>query len=540
MKKSLFIIAAVASFMLSACTEKKAEMPFLDYDALNQQAAAEYLQPVHPGIRGEVPFWNKYAFKFTYAPAFDFDDVEGAANYVYTAQSGETTMFFTDASPRAALSPIWKELPFGDIKLSVQAVDAENNPVGEAQEREFQKDHPFIGPYEQVDADYMERAVMAAKFIHGSAVAQNWLKSPEPDLSYRFNCYPCKIWSATVQIECFLAQQVPALRDSALTVARTVADCLIRNARPADAPLAYFPPTYYYQQKDDGVGGVTERNQQYTMFVEAVCSAKALLDLYDATKDKKYFEFACNIADSYRRLQAEDGSWPVKVNYITGEPIADAPCMPTTILQLAQRLKEQYKVSGYEDMVAKAEKWLWENTISTFNFNGQFEDVEVGDKAPFQNLTNCTAVDCIDYIMGKKTNTEEEVAACVEMARFTEDQFTVWNTPINHPFSEEPGFEPRYIPFVYEQFEFQTPVDHSTAGVAMAWMRVYKATGDLLALAKAKTLVDSIVKVQSSETGRIPTVMYHDAPEDFNNIWANCTWQSITALMRMDKIVKGK
>ena len=63
---------------------------------------------------------------------------------------------------------------------------------------------------------------------------------------------------------------------------------------------------------------------------------------------------------------------------------------------------------------------------------------------------------------------EEVVTACVEMARFAEDQFTCWNSPLD--VANEGKMDA--IPFVYEQFDFQVPVDHSTAGVAMAWMRV--------------------------------------------------------------------
>lgn len=537
MKKSLIILAA-AALMAAGCSPKQGGDAQLDYEKLNAQALAEYEQPVHPGIRGEVPFWNKYAFKFMYAPAFDFDDIEGATGYTYTAEAGGQFFIFGNESPRAALTEIWTDIPAGPVHLSVQAHDARGESVGEPQVRDFTKDSPFHGPYEEVTGDCHAAAVRAAEAIHYSPIAQNWLKGPEPNLEYPFNSYACKIWSATVQNECFVAKENPAARDTAIAVARAAADCLMRHAQPADAPLAYFPPTYYRSPSGyGGMEGIVNDNYHLTMFVEAVCAAKALLDLYDACGDQKYFDFACNIASTYRKLQAEDGSWPIKVNYTTAEPVMDAPCMPTTILQLAQRLKQQYGVSGYEDMVAKSEKWMWENTISTFNFNGQFEDVRVGDKAPFQNLTNCTAVDCIDYFMGKESPSKEEISACIQMARFAEDQFTLWNAPINERAKEAEGYEPLYRPFVYEQFEFQCPIDHSTAGVAMAWMRVYDATRDPLALAKAKTLINTILLCQDPDNGIIPTVLY-----DKGNygIWVNCSWQSITALERMAAIEKGR
>ena len=532
MKKSFVIISALALLCVASCKPKSAGMPFLDYEVLNEQAAQEYLQPVHPGSRPDVPFWNKFSFKFIYAPAFDFDDVDGAAAYVFAATDGDTTLFFTSDTPRTVLSPIWGELPFGRIDLSVQAIGAEKEPVGEPQMRSFTKDYPFIGPYEAVSDDYTGAALRAAEYIHNSPIGQLWLVNGEPNLGYRFNCYACKIWSATIQCECFLAANKPEFKEEALTIARNAAAALIKYSRPAGEPLAYFPPTYFRGNEGEGITGVLDRNQESTMFVEAVCAAKALLDLYDITKDKQYFDFACRIAETYRTLQGEDGSWPMKVNYYTGEPTIPAPCMPTTILQLAQRLKDQYKVKGFEEMLARSEAWLWANTLSTFNFNGQFEDVRVEDHEPFQDLTNCVAVDCIDYLLAKPKPSEEEVRTCFEMARFAEDQFTLWNSPLGDVYSDS---NRESIPFVYEQFDFQVPVDHSTAGVAMAWMRIYEQTGDLLALAKAKALVDSLVKVQK-DSGCIPTVMHN--MEDCNDIWANCTWQSIVALTRFVAIAK--
>lgn len=53
----------------------------LDYAAINAQAAEQYLRPIRPGYEGRNPFWNGFAKKFIYAPAFDFDEVAGAANY---------------------------------------------------------------------------------------------------------------------------------------------------------------------------------------------------------------------------------------------------------------------------------------------------------------------------------------------------------------------------------------------------------------------------------------------------------------------------
>ena len=67
MDKRLFLAieGAIICALIASCTGRRT-VPEFDYEVLNAQAAAEYLQPVHPGIRGEVPFWNAYSFKFIY------------------------------------------------------------------------------------------------------------------------------------------------------------------------------------------------------------------------------------------------------------------------------------------------------------------------------------------------------------------------------------------------------------------------------------------------------------------------------------------
>ena len=87
MKKSLFCAAAICcAMMLAACSDGTSNVPEFDYEALNAQALEEYLVPVHPGIRGQRPFWNTFSIKYIYAPIFDFDDVDfflrGTSEYV--------------------------------------------------------------------------------------------------------------------------------------------------------------------------------------------------------------------------------------------------------------------------------------------------------------------------------------------------------------------------------------------------------------------------------------------------------------------------
>ena len=70
-------------------------------------------QPIRPGMPGETPFWNKFTKRFMYAPAFDFNKVNGAVKYKFMAtdEAGKTHTFTADA-PWAPLTPVWNNAMF--------------------------------------------------------------------------------------------------------------------------------------------------------------------------------------------------------------------------------------------------------------------------------------------------------------------------------------------------------------------------------------------------------------------------------------------
>jgi maltose/maltodextrin transport system substrate-binding protein len=133
--KRFFYAAALAVILFAGCK------PVCEYEALNARAAEEYLQPIRPGYEGRNPFWNKFATKFIYAPAFDFPAVEGATAYKFTVkpqdEAGTAVWSFTASEPTASLAPIWNEIPPCKVALIVEAVDAEGNVIQTVGERMF-------------------------------------------------------------------------------------------------------------------------------------------------------------------------------------------------------------------------------------------------------------------------------------------------------------------------------------------------------------------------------------------------------------------
>lgn len=495
---------------------------------LNAEAAKEYLTPIRPASEGRNPCWNEFCKKFIYAPAFDVKAVEGADNYkfIIKEKDGSGEWSFTSTDPCADLSPIWASVPPSKVDLTVLAIDGKENVLDTAYKRSFLRDFPFEGPYNSNVRPYREAAIMAALYIHKTPGAQKFKETFVPDLDlYSHFTYANKVIGGLISVEAKIAEYVPSLKEEALLIARNAARFLIDQSRPEGDCLEYFPPTYY----GDRVASKNDWNVGRTMTMDACYSGNAFLDLFRVTGDSLYYDRALKIADTFMKIQNEDGSFPIKVYFETGEPVNEVKAMLHPILNYTRRLENEYGVTKYADMSARAAKWMKEVALETFDLTGQFEDVTVEGLKPYQNLTNCTASPYASYIL-RGHPSAEEIEDARDLIRLSEDQFVHWNALPN-----KDGVRPIATPCVYEQHRYQVPVDNSSCNVANAYLDLYEATGDELAFAKAKALVDNLTVVQDITNGKIPTTFDLRSPErnKRRTYWINCTNASITILLRM-------
>ena len=548
------LLAAVAGLPAQAARREGQQ-------ALREQARKEYLQPLRPGrtaARGKVrPFWNVYSHRFLYAPAFPFEEVEGARSYRFTVVCEDgTTLSFLAKSPQADLSPVWDRIPVGEVRVSVEGLrgrmrrqagttDTQEDVIGAARiagpvgiegtgpvgaegteasgtVRVFTRDFPFEGPYAAAGRGYGEAILAGLHYIHAMPQVRRWMTDSLPDMSYTYFTYPCKIMGATIRAECLLARLDPARRDEALSIARAVADFLIRESRPATEPLACFPPTYY-----SGPGGVAhasgfQENQGKTMMMEAISAGEALLDLYAATGEKKYFDHAVGIADTYCAHQAADGSLPIKVDIATGEPVNGVRAMLGTFLSYLLRLQRDFGQKQFRAAEKKADRWMKRVPMRTFDLTAQFEDVTVQNLHPYENLTNVTACNYATYLMAKARPSRREIRDARDLIALSEDQFVHW----------QPYKDAYAAPSVFEQHKYQESINSSTSDVAGALLGWWRHTGDPLALEKARALVDVLVNTQEAGTGFLPTSLKNTRAYDY--FWMNCAFHSIEALMLME------
>ena len=518
----------------------------VNYSRINKQAVREYLQPIRPGYEHHDTYWNTYAFKFIYAPAFDFKKIPGAVKYRYTlvpdtevkekiskkAVAIKNPSFapvsFVADHPNSSLSPIWNKIPAAHVVLTVEGLDKNGKVIGEAGKRKFLRDFGFCGPYNNAVRPYREAAIKAMLCLHHTKEVKTWLDSSVPTMDYSHYTYAAKIISAVIRNESLVARYVPQERKTAIQIAESAANFLISLSQPAGTPMAYFPPTYYKNL----IASKRAENQGTAITMDANYAVHAFLDLYDVCGKKKYYEQATNILRTYKKLQRPDGSFPIKIYLHNGQPTNERNAMLHSICVTCQRMLTQYQTTEFEDMKQKAEKWMHDVAIRSFDMTGQFEDVSVNGVRPYENLTNCTAAPYAKYLLGKPHPTQEEIADAKDLLRLSEDQFTYWDHLYN-----EWGFRRYNTPCVIEQYRYKTPVDNSAANVSGGFLEYYKETGDPLAYAKAKALIDNFTIMQNAKNGFMPTTW--DCSFSRTNevsVWYNCFLSGILRMLEMDAL----
>jgi len=135
-----------------------------------------------------------------------------------------------------------------------------------------------------------------------------------------------------------------------------IADYMLNIRFKEGTPWEYHVPTYYGERSINPPKPHLHISNHFT--VMGVDAGNTFLDLFDFTGDKKYFEAAKRIADTYLKTQLDNGSWYQFVKHETGKPTAENITIPTSIINYFDRLRNDYKVNGLENSTASALKWI--------------------------------------------------------------------------------------------------------------------------------------------------------------------------------------
>ena len=477
------------------------------------------IAPGDPGVR---PFWNAHSRRFIYAPAFDLPAIEGAASYRFTivAADGNSTTFTADR-PTAALSPVWNAVPEGVTTLRVEALDAAGQVVKLAGERTFYRSPGFSGVVDEPLRPYDEAARDGLRAIFQAPNVQHWLTHGQHDRTYRLYNYPNKVMGGVIRAMAAYAQVAKdeADRAAALTIGRRVGDHLINLRLPADVPYAHVPPTYSLDVDKPFPVTKNRVKNRWLMVTSAIDAAFGFLDLHDVTGDAKYLDAATAIADTLAKTQEADGTWPLMIDWKTGDPVAPQRLIPTWIIFFFDRLDRQYELTQYREPRARAWTWIERNPLRTYQWDGQFEDVALWP--PYANLSREQACDVAVLLLSEPNVATERVAQAEDLLRFAEDQFVIW-TPVKDP----KGFDATtkrsdaaavfLPPCVLEQYHCYAPVARSSAVQIAAYLKAHVVTKNETYLAKARALANGLVTGQAwaskahNAGGEIPTWIMTD------------------------------
>ena len=449
------------------------------------------------------------------APALHFGATRPAPMYRFTIWSAKEFSFEAD-EPWAPLSPIWRDVPVGEAFVRVEGLDRSGKPAGGATIAESRNSAPrtfrrfhrkavFAGPYHDAAMDYRESAYRWLAWLAKTEFRSYAIGRPQGKLQG----YPSKFVGAAISGMTALAvmEGDAHRKEQALRAARNAAHALIGASFPDGWGLAHFPPTY-----SDETGTVM---MQYPAYV-----GLAYLDLYEASGDKQMLEAARRIADTYRRTQRRDGTWPLLMDARSGErlPRSTADLLPDVVFDFFERLIEKHGFAEYRPVADAVWMWILRETLTTFRFEGQFEDTGRGGDRNW-NLSAFPAGIIAMQLLRRRAHDPSYLPLAEEVLRFAEDQFVIWEQAVPEDVSWHQFPRLPFTPSVLEQYAYMVPITGIAANLMAAYQAAYEATGKEIYLAKAASFANAMTVLQKRNGGEyVGTFWNPGRPGDWPNV----------------------
>ncbi len=491
------------------------------------------LSSVVHGEPGARPFWNIHAGRYIYPPSISWTDTTASVQYQLSINGNAAT---TQES-WINLATLWDELETGFVTIAIRGLDDDGETV-------FRDSLTTIkSPGFRVAAidDYQnpgDEGLLGLRTVLALEKVRHWLDPGGPDPSYPLWVHPSKLMGMLSQNMLYLSQIANDVQtaDEALRVSREAASFLLSLREPEDTPLAGWTHTYW-----DGVDrGAHPIWMDQIMTNYPSEAALAFLDLFDETADSTWYDASLLIANTYRRVQREDGTWNLLMRRSDGSGVGEKLMIPVSVLTFLDRLHNQYGVEDFVSVRNDALNWIMRNPVQAYAWEAQFEDTR--PKRRYRNLSQRPAAG-FAQVLFESSSDPADLRLAHELMLFVEDQFIVWDH--SDPVTRTNWFRPEmkwngnrpdgtpgkdwFLPAILEQYAFYTPIAWGTADVIYAYCAGYDATGNEEYRSKARALSQSLISAQEYHgTGEIPTHLREVLPE-VN--WLNNSTYSARALM---------
>lgn len=431
-------------------------------------------------------------------------------------------------------------MPVSAFHLKVIGLSNGGDSIGLAGEGAYYRAASFNGPYLKAEMPYDSSALVALSHIMHKSYVDYWLTHGKPDPSYSYYRYPAKMYSSLISGAVTYARLVADTTEAARAkrIAEIVADNLLKISFAEGKPWAYFPPTYYGEwiAKLSQASFIRLDNFMPNYGSDA---GNAYLDLYDLTGNEKYLQASENIAKTFLKNQLASGSWNLYVNPQTGEQTADVGniAIPAYILSYFDRLRENYHMKGLDTATEKAFRWMMENPVKTWDWQGQFEDV--GTHEAYKDLSRKEPCQLAIYLLKNKSNDSAYVKLAITLIRFSEDQFVIWEKPrlLNQKSNSKGRRSTNWItPCAQEQYVYWVPTGPAAMRMVTAFWYAYEATHEKLYLAKAESIANAMTRVQNEHHGEYSTYFTKDR---LGGEWLNCNVFSAQEMIAFSKNLKS-
>jgi hypothetical protein len=520
------------------------------------------------GEESRILSWNMKSRQFIDPPAFQLFPVPKTAKYRAIVEQGEKSRQVEAAHPWVDLTSIWGEVAVKKFKLTLQWLDADGKVL--AEESSWRVKAPDWQGFNEPAEDWASAADRTVNFLirtgkEGSAPYREpgmpvWLWSaasptPEPTRerlgagfddpgmvgefrsrhewakdghheSYPACIVPSIIWSMTAHAQLHRPQS-----EEALITARIAADWALKNHLPDKGAMPRFP----YSTISKGKFGSSWETDNINL-TRASWMGLAMVTMYEATKDKKYLDYARHIANVTAKFQNPDGSFPYRVNFKNGT-VKEPYCTGGIQFSLLIEALAHHGVDEKLQMASERSiQWLLAYPTASNNWQAGYEDV--GEARQYFNLTQWEPAIFAAYLCRNKDRNPNYVPCAKRLMRFVEDQFVLFGPESeSHPL-------PIKGPLVFEQYVCWWPMEVHAGYYLLTNLELHKATGEQVYLNKAKATGNAIYAQQypNGEISNWGTRWLENGKprgENSGHNWYNCNAIAAYALYRLDAYCQG-